>query len=397
MAKPSIVFATKHYPCPKETYGAQLRAYYLSQALKEVADLTFWIFPYGPVPEETVTRSQDEYDNFRTCESPVPCSKNFGKVLSEQLNPMCATIGKQFPAPSDQKTFLQTVEESDLVWFHGSVIPNLFGRSHWENSILDIDDIPSQVWDTRAIEARSVGARVKALRQRSLWRQREQKLTTRFSQIAVCSTEDKKYLGGSSQVQVIPNGFAKPQHKTERSSHQHKRIGFIGKLDYAPNRKGVEWFLQEVWPKVLAKHPDAEFRMVGSNSQQHFQGAPNTSSLGFVEDVDQEMASWSSSIVPIQTGGGTRIKIAEAFSKHCPIVSTSLGAYGYDLTSGQQCLLADSSKEFAQACIDLLESPEKGQQLAENAYQEFLENWDWAAISKQVQETALSALKMSYA
>lgn len=396
MSRPSIVFATKHYPCPRESYGAQLRAYHLSKALSEIADLKFWVFPYGQVPQETIQRSRSEYENIRISKSPLPGSKSISKKISEQLNPLCGKIGQWFPSKADQKEFLATVDSSDLVWFHGPVIPNLFGRSLWRNSILDIDDIPSQVWKTRAKESPQLGQRIKAQRQAQLWKQREAQLTKRFSTITVCSEDDRHYLGGTEQIHVIPNGFTAPQNQIARNSKATKRIGFIGKIDYPPNMKGMEWFLDHVWPKILLSEPDTELRIVGKNSEKHFHNHPNVSGLGFVDDVDEEMATWSSSIVPILSGGGTRIKIAEAFSKRCPIVSTKLGAYGYQLTDGKECLLADEVDSFAASCIELIRKPELGQRIAENAYQEFLTRWDWKSITSQVIQVAEAHLKPAY-
>ena len=98
------------------------------------------------------------------------------------------------------------------------------------------------------------------------------------------------------------------------------------------------------------------------------------------------MATWSTAIVPLFIGGGTRIKILEAFSRKCPAVSTALGAYGLDVENGSELLIADSPEDFAKNCIRILSNPSEGERLAENAWNKFLQNWIWGAQTKIIAE-----------
>ena len=66
--------------------------------------------------------------------------------------------------------------------------------------------------------------------------------------------------------------------------------------------------------------------------------APDVDALGYVADAASEMATWSAMIIPVRLGGGTRVKIADAFSRKCPVVSTRLGAYGYDVQTGRELI-----------------------------------------------------------
>jgi glycosyltransferase involved in cell wall biosynthesis len=91
------------------------------------------------------------------------------------------------------------------------------------------------------------------------------------------------------------------------------------------------------------------------------------------------MSTWTMTIVPIFEGGGTRIKISNAFGRKCPVVSTSLGAYGYDVTNQHELLFADSALDFARACLRLIEDPELSEQLANTAWEKFLKQWTWDA------------------
>ena len=101
-------------------------------------------------------------------------------------------------------------------------------------------------------------------------------------------------------------------------------------------------------------------------------------------------------IVPIRFGAGTRVKIADAFSRKCPVVSTRFGAVGYEVDDGKELFLADDPADFAAACIRLLKNPEMAKSMAERAYIKFLEKWTWEAISPKVLDAAEDCLRINF-
>jgi len=93
-------------------------------------------------------------------------------------------------------------------------------------------------------------------------------------------------------------------------------------------------------------------------------------------------------------GAGTRVKVADGFSRKCPIVSTHLGAFGYDVRSGRELLLADKPDDFATACVSLIRDPTGASAMADRAYAAFLQNWTWDAIAPRVWAAAEDALRL---
>ena len=98
-------------------------------------------------------------------------------------------------------------------------------------------------------------------------------------------------------------------------------------------------------------------------------------------------------VVPLQLGAGTRVKIAEAFSRRCPIVSTSLGAYGYNVEHEREVLVANSAQELADACLRAARQPEEAGRMADRAWSRFLEEWSWDAIQPRVWSAAEACLR----
>ena len=92
-------------------------------------------------------------------------------------------------------------------------------------------------------------------------------------------------------------------------------------------------------------------------------------------------------IVPLRYGGGTRLKILEAFSRMCPVISTSVGAYGLDVTHNKDILLEDAPQAFADQCIRLLQQPNYGKSLAEAGWELFQKKYTWDVIGKSIQNT----------
>ena len=220
----------------------------------------------------------------------------------------------------------------------------------------------------------------------------ESRLADRFDVLAVCSAADRMLLG-CDQIRVIPNGFERPSVEPSPDPSTPPRIGFIGLLDYEPNRDGVRWFLDHCWHALREKMPELDFRLAGKGAEGVLrEPLPGVEVLGWVEDAAAEIATWSLMVIPIRSGAGTRIKIADTFSRQCPAVSTRLGAYGYDVEDGVQLRLADTPEAFTRACLEVLQDPDGARAMAERAWQEFLEKWTWEAIEPKVWEAARAGL-----
>jgi glycosyltransferase involved in cell wall biosynthesis len=270
----------------------------------------------------------------------------------------------------------------------------MFGRWHWPCSVLDLDDVPSTYERTMARNGGNLAKRLKAGWRMLVWRRREKLLAERFSVLAVCSRADREYLKVDMPVHVIPNGFERPQGDPPRRPADPPRIGFIGLLGYPPNLEGMQWFARECWPEIKRVIPDARLRLVGRESDGSLKpSGPDIDGLGYVLDPTDEIATWSVMINPVRFGAGTRIKVAEAFSRKCPMVSTAVGAFGYEVTHGTELLLGEDPQEFSRACIRLIRRPAEAAAMAEQAWRRFLEEWTWDAISPRVWKAAEDCLR----
>jgi glycosyltransferase involved in cell wall biosynthesis len=297
-------------------------------------------------------------------------------------------------ASQDRAAVLGDLPSYDLIWLHNTRTADVFGQWRWPRSVMDIDDLPSSLVRAERDHSRGLRERLRAEVRLRVATRRERRFGDRFTTLAVCSEADRAYLGLDRKVHVIPNGFARPATEPLRRPARPARIGFIGIFGYTPNSEAVAWFIEECWPRIKIHVPDARLRLVGAGSDRCVsRSGRDIDALGWVDDAAAEIDTWSTMIVPLRSGSGSRVKIAEGFSRKCPIVSTTLGAYGYGCTDGRELFLADSAEDFANACIRTVHEPAEAAAMAERAWRVFLDNWTWEAIRPRVWEAAEDCLR----
>lgn len=389
-----VLYLCSSWPLGR-SFGGQLRALHLGRALQHLGRVTVLTVNSEADDAEARAATAAEFDVLPSVLPQPSAAGGLRGKIRRALDMHHLDVHGLAVTNEDQRRVAAAAAEHDLVWILNSRTPNILGRWYWPRTHLDIDDVPSTYLRTIAQSTPSALQRAKARLQRRLLHRRERLFAQRFTTLSVCSAPDKAYLGGDEKIHVIPNGFARPAiTPAYKPPAGPPRLGFIGLYSYAPNADGVQWFLRECWSQVRAALPGVRLRLIGKGTDGPGgpQG-PDVDGLGFIADSTAEIATWSAMIVPIRLGGGTRIKIAEAFCRKCPAVSTSLGAFGYEVQNGRQLLLADAPTDFAGACINLVRDRARATALAEAAWTDFLARWTWEAIAPKVHRAAEDCLR----
>jgi glycosyltransferase involved in cell wall biosynthesis len=383
--RPRILYVTSH--CPSgPAYGARIRAFNIGKLLQRIGDVSLLLVTSDLFPDEDIEQAKQHF----RLQAIIPIkvtSQTIKDRLRRELDPTFFGINNQTVSDEDRNRILRFWQEHDLIWFQTVKLPDLFRVFRWEKSILDVDDFQSQLYATRARIAPSMLRRFLDLRMMQLWRRRERLFLKRFSVLCVCSNGDQNFIDNKERTYVVRNGYDIPDAACKKRliDLARPRLGFIGLLDYKPNWQGISWFIKSVWPIVKKSIPDARLRLVGKYSGGELSShGTDIDYLGWVADVGSEIDSWSAMIVPIQQGSGTRIKIAEGLARRCPVISTSLGAYGYDMINEREAILVDHPSDFAKACIDVINSASIRESLAEYAYQKYSNYWTWEAQADAV-------------
>lgn len=139
-----------------------------------------------------------------------------------------------------------------------------------------------------------------------------------------------------------------------------KKLSFIGSLDWMPNLEGLEWFLKEVFPLVLAEESDVEIHIAGRNTPQNIFDLQSKNVIihGEVEDAKAFLNNYPISVVPLLSGSGMRVKILEAMALGRVVVSTSIGAEGILAKNSEEIFIEDDELSFAKTIINLLQNPD---------------------------------------
>ncbi len=142
---------------------------------------------------------------------------------------------------------------------------------------------------------------------------------------------------------VLPNGVDASYFRPSPVAPDPETIVFTGMMKYLPNSDGMFYFLESIFPLILAKVPGAKVLIVGAEPPAALRAKESSSVVitDRVEDVRPWVDRAAVSVVPLRMGGGTRLKIVESFAMNKPVVSTSIGAEGIDAVHGESIMIAD--------------------------------------------------------
>jgi glycosyltransferase involved in cell wall biosynthesis len=184
----------------------------------------------------------------------------------------------------------------------------------------------------------------------------------------------------AKQVRTVPNCIEYNDYQGLQVEPLPNRIIFSGSFRYQANYEAMQWFVREVYSKILAQLPETSLIITGDHADLPLPPAPNIILAGNVDDIKSSIASACVSIAPLLSGGGTRLKILEAMALGTPVVSTSKGAEGLTSTSGEQLLVADSPEGFAEQVINVLKNKELRKHLSINGNRFVKENYNWETV-----------------
>ena len=295
----------------------------------------------------------------------------------------------------------------DLVWYsHADTLAGL-GRVPARAAVLDTDNLEDmRLRSLRAAHLRGLRALLsrprasaelgRELRYRvggalatfdaSRWERLQHRLAGQVDATVVCSALDARRLGVAN-AEVIPNGYEQPTVEAGGSAPDNV-MSMVGLFHYGPNQDGARFFVQEVLPRVRARVPNASVRFVGRHDGHlgDLDQAAGVELTGEVEDVPTELARARVVIVPLRAGSGTRLKVLEAFACRVPVVSTSLGCEGLELTPDRHLLVADEPSSFANACIRLLSDDGLHDRVSREALSLFESRYRWRDIRRQIED-----------
>lgn len=211
------------------------------------------------------------------------------------------------------------------------------------------------------------------------------RLLDSFSMCTVVSEQERRifvqhFPQHSHKVSIFANGLNVEEYeKVSKTPGKHQLV-FTGSFRYRPNYYAMQWFLRDVYPLVLQCIPDVQLIITGDPAGLPLPQIGNVTLAGYVDDIRSLIASCHVSIAPLWSGGGTRLKILEAMALGTPVVATSKGAEGLHVQSGENILIADDPKVFAEYVIQLLKDDELRNRLTTGGRQLVKDRYNWPTM-----------------
>jgi glycosyltransferase involved in cell wall biosynthesis len=189
---------------------------------------------------------------------------------------------------------------------------------------------------------------------------------------------------------TIANGVDVEFFQATRTASAKPSLIFVGSLNWYPNVDAVLFLLREIWPLAKARIPELRLDLVGSAPP------PNIVALaaalddvkvhGFVDDVRPLMDAASLYVCPIRDGGGTKLKILDAFAMQQCVIAHPIACEGIDAVPGRHVQFAQTAEEFVAAIMQLLQRPSERAQMGAAARQLVVERYSFSEIGRRLCE-----------
>lgn len=163
-------------------------------------------------------------------------------------------------------------------------------------------------------------------------------------------------------------------------SKVNNQLVFIGNMEWGPNIDGLIWFLDEIWNLIIEEKPDAILNIIGKLSEEKREKLNKYSNLkifGFIDDLDDVLCQCKVFIAPLRYGSGMKVKNITALYRGMPIVTTSIGAEGINISHGINGMVVDDENEFANSILTLLGNDDVCQKLSYNARKLAISKYSW--------------------
>ena len=210
--------------------------------------------------------------------------------------------------------------------------------------------------------------------------------TRRFDRVVTMTEEDAAYLRSYSpdlDIRAIPIGVDPEEYRPEASDASTPiKVLFVGNFRHTPNVEAARFLVTEIAPFF----PQIAFVLSGANAQD-FNAPPNVVFPGYVPDVRSLYQRPNTIfIAPLFSGTGQRVKLLEAFSMACPVITTSIAAFGYPISPCGEALIANSAAEFRDALARLVASEDLRSRLGMAGREMILKHLDWSQIAPRLLE-----------
>lgn len=387
----NILIVTTRLPYPMIS-GAKIRAFHILKALAERHRVTLISF-YGSRDEE---KHFGVYDSLGVKLVPLlnpAIDRQVGlKDLFHSLSSGLPLTVSKYRHEMMTKAIAENITSADVLHCEHMHMAQYLFDIHGKPKVLDAHNVETQIAERYCnCEANPLKKLILALNCRAM-RSFEKKVCADSDLILSVSVEDQQSLAsgfGAGCVRLLENGvdvdyFAPVKQNIQ---DQPKKLVFVGAMDWLPNSDGIKYFVKEIYPIIKNDFPQIKLDVVGKDPPEdvrQLSDIPGIRVTGTVDDVRPYVHDSHLYIVPLRFGGGSRLKILEAFSMGKPVVSTRLGCEGIECENERDLLVADNPVDFAASVVRLLRDEDMGNRLTGSARKLAVDTYSWNVICNKL-------------
>jgi polysaccharide biosynthesis protein PslH len=222
-------------------------------------------------------------------------------------------------------------------------------------------------------------------------------LVSQFDRTVVTSPRDQEAFQSLKlnepdfeKITTIRNGvdldYFKPDENVPR---RNDTVVVSGKMSYHANVAMVRRLVDEIMPFVWARNPGIKLWIVGKDPPKNIQALkanPNITVTGTVKDLRPYLQKATVAVAPISYGTGIQNKVLEAMACGTPVVASPQAVSALGTHFGEEILVEEEPKEFADAILNLLSKPRLHEKVRRNGRTYVESNHNWQLIAAQFEE-----------
>ncbi|HXF94554.1 MAG TPA: glycosyltransferase, partial [Gemmatimonadales bacterium] len=369
-ARPRLLFLGYTLPYPLDS-GAAIRTFHLLRLLAREFDVTAVCFsrrkggavPQHDLPERlAAVRRVVELEAF-----PVPQEYSAGRLVWDHLCSVALHRAHTVFSFDSQAVVahireLLRTRRFDLIHVDSVFLSRYLPQFDGIPVVLGHQNVESELWRRRAAVEGAPWRRLYLRHQARLLAREERDWCPRCTLNLVVSEDDRltleRRIPGASFA-VVPNGVDLESFRPSPNG-EARGLVFVGESTWFPNRDGLRYFCDAILPQVRAACGAVPLRWVGRAPEllrREFRDRYAVELTGYVPDVRPYVREAACYIVPLRVGGGTRLKILDAWAMGKAVVSTTVGCEGLAARDGENILIRDDPQSFAEAVRLVLQEP----------------------------------------
>ncbi len=398
-----LLVISEWFPYPPIA-GAKIRAYSLIRQLARLAELDLVAQVRTLTPEQLAMGKEHLGQFCRTVEAVpvIPYQYSIGKALRTLVDPVPPVVRYMRNRLLEHAIMAKWRQGYDAAVATISGFPSATLRSLMT---LGVRPLVADSLELGGFRPKSQGLSTRGVRSTVTWwrmRRFTRKILRDVDVVTVTSDVERELfsdlLRDPDQCVVMPSVLDMRDYEGQYGPRDYSTLLYAGSFGYIANYEAMQWFTREVFGHITGRE-NVKVRVTGNTAGRDLallrQACPQIEFTGFVDDIRPYFARSGLCIVPILTGGSTRLKIVEAMAWGTPVVSTRIGAEGLEVTQGENILLADTPVDFAGAVERLVQDRDLWQRISQGGRRLVEERYSADRMYHQLERvlSGLTALK----